>query len=84
MYTYPDINLRPDVAGALEHLRGSVWRGATPGGEVGVRTPEIGKSEIRYFYIHVLIEQEIFSFQVTMYNSPEMESSLNITGISSH
>lgn len=79
--TYPDVDLWAKVAGALEDLRGGVGRRAAPGGQVGVGAPEIGKSEVRDFYIHVLVEQEIFSFQVAMYDSPEMDLSRHSEGI---
>ena len=68
---YPNINLWSHIASSFKDLRGSVGWGAAPGIELRVRTPEIREAEVCYFYVHLLIEQEIFGFQVTMYDSPE-------------
>ena len=53
--THPNINLWSHIASSFKHLRGRVWWGATPGVELGVRTPEIREAEVCYFYIHLLI-----------------------------
>ena len=68
---HPNINFRSLILLPFKHLRRCVRRRTTPSVQIGGRAPEVGETKIRNFYIHVGIQKEIFSFQVTVNNSPK-------------